>query len=91
MKYAVTLPAPVTTYYNNLFLTDTIDNYALREACRVCQLVDPFFLKGKVNQLCLLYNLADDLSVFQYTQFSPTFIARLKGDFRSSMEGKHAI
>ena len=80
VEYAVLLSAPVITYYNNLFLTNTGDNYALRETCRVCQLFDPFFLKGKENQLCLLYNLADNLSVFQYTQFNPTFIARLKGE-----------
>ena len=51
----------------------------MREACCVSQLFDSFFLKVKENQLCFLYNLADDLSVFQYTQFSPAFTARLKG------------
>ena len=70
--------SPVIDYYNSLFKNEGGDNYKMRKRAYACRIFDPFFLKGRQNDLHILNDIADELQYFDYSNFSPAFLVLLK-------------
>jgi len=82
LAYSKTLVRPAAEYYTSKFNEVDGDLYNLKQASRVAQLFDPFYIKDK--SVAALELLADDLTYFGYDSlFTDAFIDRLKQEIPS--------
>ena len=79
IAYSKTLMKPAVEYYNDKFNSCNGDLFKLKQAVRVAQLFDPFYVKDKSAEALKL--LADDLKYFGYEDiFTDAFITNLKNE-----------
>ena len=77
LTYGKTIGEPAMNYYIKHFKEETGDLFLFRKRALACKIFDPFFLRGKGNQIQRLQIIAMGLIHFEYQDFDNEFLTCL--------------